>query len=75
MASVKQRFLKPWSKEVKQKNTPRANETYSPLLHGGGGGGIWYGMVMRLGLSASLLAGRIAELPQLPPGPGHPTPP
>ena len=32
-------------------------------------------MVMRLGLSASLLAGRIAELPQLPPGPGQPTPP
>ena len=30
------------------------------------------GMVIQLGLSASLLAGRIAEtpLPQLPPGPG-----
>ena len=33
---------------------------------------VWYGMVIRLGLSASLLAGRIAETPlsQLPPGPG-----
>ena len=30
--------------------------------------GIWYGMVLRLGLSVSLLAGRIAELRQLSPG-------
>ena len=39
-------------------------------LHHPKGGG--YGMVIQLGLSASLLAGRIAEtpLPQLPPGPG-----
>ena len=34
---------------------------------------VWYGMVLQLGLSASLLAGRIAELPQLSPGPGQPT--
>ena len=35
-------------------------------------GGVWYGMVKQLGLSASLLAGRIAKtpLPQLPPDPG-----
>jgi hypothetical protein len=34
---------------------------------------VWYGMVVLLGLSASLLAGRIAESPltQLPPGPGQ----
>ena len=39
---------------------------------GGGGGMVWYG-ICGLGLSASLLAGRIAEtpLPQLFPGPGQ----
>ena len=41
-------------------------------MHGRGGGMEW---IFELGLSASLLAGRIAELPQLSPGPGHPTQP
>ena len=35
------------------------------------GGGV-YGMVLRLGLSACLLAGGMAELPQLSPGSGQP---
>ena len=32
---------------------------------------VWYGMVLRLGLKACLLACEIVRLPQLPPGPGQ----
>ena len=43
----------------------------NPYRFGGKMG--WYGMVFQLGLSASLLAGRIAESPltQLPPSSDH----
>ena len=44
ITSATQKFFKPWLRVGKKRYTPRANETYSPLLHGGplGAGGRRY---------------------------------